>query len=571
MDGGPLIEIRMNNSKRKRNAVEALNEPVEIITNTKEMITPPNSTIRKTSNAANDSGSGLNAPLSPELSSPIASCKAKKQKSDGGSRSNGNLTLQELLHSLERRKINGDTSKKPPYSYATLIGLAILQSPDGKLTLSQIYNWISIHFPYYKQKDAGWQNSIRHNLSLNDAFVKTEKSCDGKGHFWEVKSGYETKFFKGETGSYEDVRRKLQNIDEFFQLATVNRKIVVNHSKLRANDDESDQSDSHAEYENGDNNTMGNMHSSPHASSSHIKICVQDSSNQRKILDQTSFPEGVEKQEYQTLHPPYLSRKYHTTLGVPRLGEPSRENNLYLYNNSSTFNGMVSTSSPNMFRSPVNFKKYTCSFNSSFEENSPLANHLANDSLLDPILGESFDMDAADEISHEEQQSPPLSHLQPPTQPTQMDLLRTPRESQQQNYERTPCRFITTPKDGNSTLKKWQTPSHLFEDLYCSPLFKGMGTPMIGSTTPGGTSCKTLSPRKLSAPDIISTSGRSKISASGLFGVDVYAVWKRATENAVQKRDETPEMLGIPFRSKAAKINKEPEIKDVTDNGKGKK
>lgn len=568
MDGGPLIEIRMNNSKRKRNVVEALSEPVEITTNTKEMITPPNSTIRKTANGANDSGSGLNAPLSPELSSPIASCKAKKQKSDGGSRSNGNLTLQELLHSLEKRKINGDTSKKPPYSYATLIGLAILQSPDGKLTLSQIYNWISVHFPYYKQKDAGWQNSIRHNLSLNDAFVKTEKSCDGKGHFWEVKFGYETKFFKGETGSYEDVRRKLQNIDKFFQLSSANRKIVVNHCKIHTNDDGSDQSDSNAEYENVDDNARGNMHSSPHPSSPHIKICVQDSSNQDEILDQNSFPAGVEKPEYQTLHPPYLSKKYHTTLGLPRLGEPSRENNLYLYNSSSTFNGMVSTSSPNIFRSPVNFKRYTCSFNSSFEENSPLANNLANDSLLDPILGESFDMEAAEEMSHAEQQSPPLSHLQPPTQPPQMDLLRTPRESQQQNYERTPCRFITTPKDGNSTLKKWQTPSHLFEDLYCSPLFKGMGTPMIENTTPGGANCKNLSPRKLSAPDIISTSGRSKISASGLFGVDIYAVWKRATVNAVQKSDETPEKLGIPFKSKATNSNKEPEIEDATDKGK---
>lgn len=189
----------------------------------KEMITPPNSTIRK-SGPQDLSLNGLRPPLSPALSSPIAS-RPKKQRSEGNSgssgssgslRSNGNFTLQELLESLEKRRDNGELTKKPPYSYATLIGLAILQSALGKLTLSQIYNWISVHFPYYKQKDAGWQNSIRHNLSLNDAFIKTEKSNDGKGHFWQVKPGCETKFFKGETGSYEDVRSKLRDLDRFF-------------------------------------------------------------------------------------------------------------------------------------------------------------------------------------------------------------------------------------------------------------------------------------------------------------------------------------------------------------------
>lgn len=50
-----------------------------------------------------------------------------------------------------------DRFEKPPYSYATLIAHAILTSKDGRLTLSDIYKWISEAYPYYKLGQKGWQ------------------------------------------------------------------------------------------------------------------------------------------------------------------------------------------------------------------------------------------------------------------------------------------------------------------------------------------------------------------------------------------------------------------------------
>jgi forkhead transcription factor HCM1 len=79
-----------------------------------------------------------------------------------------------------------------------LIGMAILRAPHRRLTLAQIYKSISDTYSYYNAADAGWQNSIRHNLSLNKAFVKQERPKDdpGKGNYWAIEPGKEMLFTK---------------------------------------------------------------------------------------------------------------------------------------------------------------------------------------------------------------------------------------------------------------------------------------------------------------------------------------------------------------------------------------
>ena len=111
--------------------------------------------------------------------------------------------------------------EKPTQSYIGLIGKAILSSPQQKLVLGDIYSYILTNYPYFRNKGPGWRNSVRHNLSLNDCFVKMGRSPSGKGHFWAINPINYDDFSRGEYKRKRAPRRNRERKQD--QLTTSER------------------------------------------------------------------------------------------------------------------------------------------------------------------------------------------------------------------------------------------------------------------------------------------------------------------------------------------------------------
>uniref|UniRef100_A0A336MZW6 CSON007181 protein n=1 Tax=Culicoides sonorensis TaxID=179676 RepID=A0A336MZW6_CULSO len=115
-----------------------------------------------------------------------SSMASSRELGDGGSPNSA--VMQRVRAEKPTTYRRSYTHAKPPYSYISLITMAIQNNPHKMLTLAEIYQFIMDLFPFYRQNQQRWQNSIRHSLSFNDCFVKVPRTPDkpGKGSFWTL-------------------------------------------------------------------------------------------------------------------------------------------------------------------------------------------------------------------------------------------------------------------------------------------------------------------------------------------------------------------------------------------------
>ncbi|XP_014797634.1 PREDICTED: forkhead box protein F1 [Calidris pugnax] len=134
--------------------------------------------------------------------------------SGGGAPGNGGPKAKKTNAGIRR-------PEKPPYSYIALIVMAIQSSPSKRLTLSEIYQFLQSRFPFFRGSYQGWKNSVRHNLSLNECFIKLPKGLGrpGKGHYWTIDPASEFMF---EEGSFRrrprGFRRKCQALKPMYSM-----------------------------------------------------------------------------------------------------------------------------------------------------------------------------------------------------------------------------------------------------------------------------------------------------------------------------------------------------------------
>ncbi|XP_068120213.1 forkhead box protein J1 [Hyperolius riggenbachi] len=140
---------------------------------------------------------GSAAPCSPLAADPA--CLGMPHTPGKPTSSSTSRAAFQGLQPMEEIDYKTNPHVKPPYSYATLICMAMQASKKTKITLSAIYKWITDNYCYFRHADPTWQNSIRHNLSLNKCFIKVprEKDEPGKGGFWKIDPQYADRLMNG--------------------------------------------------------------------------------------------------------------------------------------------------------------------------------------------------------------------------------------------------------------------------------------------------------------------------------------------------------------------------------------
>uniref|UniRef100_F7CL86 Forkhead box F1 n=1 Tax=Equus caballus TaxID=9796 RepID=F7CL86_HORSE len=178
---------------------------------------PPGSSAAQSSGGSGGGGS----------SHPMSSAPEKQQPPHGGGvggGGGGGAAMDPASSGPSKaKKTNAGIRRpeKPPYSYIALIVMAIQSSPTKRLTLSEIYQFLQSRFPFFRGSYQGWKNSVRHNLSLNECFIKLPKGLGrpGKGHYWTIDPASEFMF---EEGSFRrrprGFRRKCQALKPMYTM-----------------------------------------------------------------------------------------------------------------------------------------------------------------------------------------------------------------------------------------------------------------------------------------------------------------------------------------------------------------
>ncbi|XP_040019616.2 forkhead box protein B1-like [Gasterosteus aculeatus] len=128
---------------------------------------------------------------------------------------------------------NTYSDQKPPYSYISLTAMAIQSCPEKMLPLSEIYKFIMDRFPYYRENTQRWQNSLRHNLSFNDCFIKIPRRPDqpGKGSFWALHPSCGDMF---ENGSFLRRRKRFKLLTSTDHLAPSKQSDAAHYLQQQA-------------------------------------------------------------------------------------------------------------------------------------------------------------------------------------------------------------------------------------------------------------------------------------------------------------------------------------------------
>ncbi|KAL8847316.1 MAG: hypothetical protein Q9221_007632 [Calogaya cf. arnoldii] len=153
---------------------------------------PPPRVTAKATTPSSSNGRTIIAPAPPDYVKPVTPSHSPRKRPRTSSILKESPTFKRgyVIETSEQIDFTDDATKdlKPTIPYAVMITQAILSTPQQCMPLNGIYDFIKANFAYYRHLTANWQNSIRHNLSLNTGFEKVPRNPNepGKGMNWRL-------------------------------------------------------------------------------------------------------------------------------------------------------------------------------------------------------------------------------------------------------------------------------------------------------------------------------------------------------------------------------------------------
>lgn len=151
---------------------------VQFYTTTKTTVTTTTTTLTATTTIGNNTDQvNINTPTL-STNKLLKRVYSNEEQNESNKKINKSKEITDIIATTNTiTTLNKDSRiKRPSWPYTVLITRAILSSPEGCLPLSKIYEYISNLHPFYDMSITSWQNSVRHNLSINSTFVKTVNS-----------------------------------------------------------------------------------------------------------------------------------------------------------------------------------------------------------------------------------------------------------------------------------------------------------------------------------------------------------------------------------------------------------
>ena len=129
-----------------------------------------------------------------------------------------------MAHARTAAPKHAPNHPKPPYSYIALICMGIAETAEKKATLRDIIKYIEKNFAYYRSNKK-WHGAIRHNLTINDCFVKLPRRPGVKSCLWTIDPAFKDMF---DNGSLRRRRYRFKESTENWsssKINTISRKI----------------------------------------------------------------------------------------------------------------------------------------------------------------------------------------------------------------------------------------------------------------------------------------------------------------------------------------------------------